>query len=1219
MAIEGGQTEDKRWDTFQPEFSGEEDDYGIVWYKYSGDSSGGEHNIGEDGSLTIKSAEGAESSDVCYGVSAVIKNIKPDTKYIISFKEKTELDTYDNNGFYLNTDTLTMTADNRNPNNVKVSEIRNNKNPLAVLHAEIVSDADWHDRTYEWTSGSGLPEGNDTYAAKFTFILRNSTGIGQIKDLVIEEEPSKEPEKTPVPAPEKEPGKDYSPQLHTGEPIDRLNTDDTFQYHFEGGTDEFMNSGSDGRTADNGKKYDAYMWVPQTASPDTLRGLVMIKVNLIEVPLAYSQTLRKELAKENFGILFIVDKNDNIPADYSGEGKNYKNILQGMYTEKDYKGDPLFTADKWKTYDGKDAAQIMDEILAGIANVSGYGCVAENTPVITIGHSAASPFGYRSGNWDYDRVIAQIDMKNGMWGDATDGSNADNDAHGFGMVPGIPSLQYAAQYTEHSTGAGRDRSVCDARYHIEHQRAVDTNQLVSHIIEWGSGHYDWSNNASEMLTKYISKAIEYRLPDSFTGGNSEYTLNDLTGEGYLMKPFEKDENGEERPAGYYQVNGWLSSGQDNVGADESDRKTSFWYFDKELANETNEFTSDIIPESPGKNDTKIQGKTHSEYEPYMLLKDPSKSVYADTKYDFNSYISPFTSFGGSMSRYGDNRFINYERMENPSAGNGDSNPSVGATNTAELRGYDTLTVDTYYMSKVPAIITESGEAYDGAGDSAAVPENTNAELVPLIAPYELIASEQIDTEDMTRDGSELADEVAAVTRNTLRFHNNRVYYNTGCQYTNGSGQQLGSFAMIYSPEIRDGNGNIVSAFKATPVGMNVPYVNKGTPQTLELEDIPDISADSEPVEVRYKSSDKDLQKYTDVFVEYGPAKAVRHVDPDDGSYSWTIEVLKDEIPDEASYPIEVSVVASNLGKWEQVTGASAETKFYIYEDKVQDPKMDMRELINNGSVMLLDSTNALEPDKRSAEETKKQALFLFDGITDGGNTSDFRYNNGGAGGFVIFDFGSGYEARLSGVRLIARDDQVARIEGARLQGANTLPDPWYSNEGWTDITPKAENFSDWQEFETDAAYRYIRFYNDRTWFGNAAELELYGERAETEGDVFSINSPELEGGAVEAPSGAKEGTEVTVRAAAEADMKADSLYYIIDGTSERIEIKDNIFIMPSADITVGAEFSELEDEDNDGLIRLNSGAFTASANSERTGAHEAGYAVDNDKAKRRAI
>ena len=45
---------------------------------------------------------------------------------------------------------------------------------------------------------------------------------------------------------------------------------------------------------------------------------------------------------------------------------------------------------------------------------------------------------------------------------------------------------------------------------------------------------------------------------------------------------------------------------------------------------------------------------------------------------------------------------------------------------------------------------------------------------------------------------------------------------------------------------------------------------------------------------------------------------------------------------------------------------------------------------------------------------------------------------------------------------------------------------------------------------------------------------------------------QLEGGAVEAPAGAKEGTEVTVRAAAEADMKADSLYYIIDGTSERI-------------------------------------------------------------------
>ena len=54
--------------------------------------------------------------------------------------------------------------------------------------------------------------------------------------------------------------------------------------------------------------------------------------------------------------------------------------------------------------------------------------------------------------------------------------------------------------------------------------------LVSHIIEWGSGHYDWSDNATYMLTKYITKAIEARLPADYaiTG-----QLNDLTNTGYF--------------------------------------------------------------------------------------------------------------------------------------------------------------------------------------------------------------------------------------------------------------------------------------------------------------------------------------------------------------------------------------------------------------------------------------------------------------------------------------------------------------------------------------------------------------------------------------------------------------------------------------------------------------------------------------------------------------
>lgn len=1014
MLASDEESSEKVWDTYRSEtFTGENPDYSIVWKitNNPNDRKGASHTVDTDNkTVTVTSNSDAAASGVLYGVTASIKNIQPNTKYTLTFKEKTNMTDYVNNGVYINAITVATTTSGTDPDATKDAEILNS-GKLADLHKELTDDADWCERKVEYISGSGLPDGYDSLEAKFTFMFRGCTGTLQIKDLVITgaamPEPTASP--TPVPAPTKDPGKDYTPKVHTGEVIDPLDTDDMFQYHFEGGTDDFMNG-----VTEDGKKYDAYMWVPKTASPDTLRGLVAIKMNLIEVPLAESVKLREALSKEKFGILFIVDKNDVVPDGKTGY--NYKNILQGMYTAKDYKGDDLF-GEKWRTWDGKDAAQIMNDIMSGIARNSGYTCVAQNTPVITIGHSAASPFGYRSGNWAYDRVIAQIDMKNGMWGDATDGSTAEGDEHGYGMVPGIPSLQLAAQYTEHATGAGRDRSVCDARYHIDHQRAVDTDQLVSHIIEWGSGHYDWSNNATDIMIAYIEKAIEYRLNKNadgtdkgFGGGDEEYELTDLTDTGYLMKPFEKDENGAERNAGYYrdELKGWLSSGQDNSTASEEDKKQSFWYFDKELAEKINSFTNYAIPESPAVNDTKVAGKTHSDYEPYMLIKNPANSVYADTVYDFNSYILPFTKFQGSYSRYGDNRFINYEKMENPSGGNGDSNPWLGSTNTGDLKGYDTVTVDTYYMSEVPSIKTTNGEAYDGVGDTAAVPEGVKAEVVPLIAPYELIESELIDTEGMIRDGSELAEQVASVTRSTLRFHNNRVYYNSGCQYTNGTGQKQGAFAMIYSPEVWNGEGELVSTFKSTGIGMNVPYVDigKGTVQTLTLNEIDDVNitdmTENPRIEVKYESSDNDLQKYTDVFVNYGPARAVRTVDPVDGSYSWEIEILLDEIPEGAQFPIEVNVVASNLGKWEKVSGATDETSFDIILDNTEESPVPTAEAAESKAALVtIDGDIYTDTLPESGELTSVKLTRMEDDELEGCTVYTAIYSEG----------------RLTGIRL----------------------------------------------------------------------------------------------------------------------------------------------------------------------------------------------------------
>ncbi|MGN0244168.1 MAG: dockerin type I repeat-containing protein, partial [Lachnospiraceae bacterium] len=687
-----------------------------------------------------------------------------------------------------------------------------------------------------------------------------------------------------------------------------------------GGTDAYNR----GESA-TGKAYDEYLWVPPSVSPGELKGLVMIKMNLIEIPFVYSAKLKSALAEKDFGILFLVMQKDNM---------RYNTTVNNFNTRLDYKGETLYTeTDEISgtpvfTTDGKDAADIMDEMLAGIAASSGYTEIADTTPLITIGHSASSPFGYRSGNWNPDRIIAQVQMKNGM-GAPTYLSNK-------GIVPGIPSLQYAAQYTEHAMNTDRDRSVRDARWHINNQRAKDTNMLVSHIIEWGSGHYDWSDNATDMMIAYIEKAITYRLPDNYSEIKK---LNDLAGNGYLAKPFEKDADNQERPAGYYRdtLKGWLTSGQAEASASDEDKKASFWFFDEEFERAVNDFTSYGIPESPDSKGTGVAGNTYSEKEPFMLMKDPSKSTYSDTPYTSSNLISPYLTYGGN-SKYGGNRFINYRKM---------ANPSGDASNSANLAGYGEVTVDTYYMNKVPAITTNSNSAYENEGADVAYPSDVRCPFIPLIAPYEYVSSELVDISTMQRD-MENTDEnivresnnVASVTRTTLRFHNNRVWYATGCGSLNEYAHTDGGTGFIYSPEVTDENGNVISTFKVTAAGMTIPYVQKGTAQTLALHTMDNICVkeltENPVIDVTYTSTDADLQKYTDVFVEYGPAKAIRTMDPEDGSYSWKVEVLLDQIPENAQYPIPINIVASNLGKWEKVYGATASQVVYLTEEEVRN-------------------------------------------------------------------------------------------------------------------------------------------------------------------------------------------------------------------------------------------------------------------------------------------
>jgi len=142
---------------------------------------------------------------------------------------------------------------------------------------------------------------------------------------------------------------------------------------------------------------------------------------------------------------------------------------------------------------------------------------------------------------------------------------------------------------------------------------------------------------------------------------------------------------------------------------------------------------------------------------------------------------------------------------------------------------------------------------------------------------------------------------------------------------------------------------------------------------------------------------------------------------------------------------------------------------------------DQTNLINNVTTI----ATVTDSYGRNAADAIATANLLFDGNIS--SATDYRLNGSGNGSWVEFDFRGGGSVVLSRAEVLARQDQVGRINGVVLQGSN-------DNTTWDTITNAAGNNADWQTLTANNAtpYRYLRVINGNAWFGNMSELRLYG-------------------------------------------------------------------------------------------------------------------------------
>jgi hypothetical protein len=162
--------------------------------------------------------------------------------------------------------------------------------------------------------------------------------------------------------------------------------------------------------------------------------------------------------------------------------------------------------------------------------------------------------------------------------------------------------------------------------------------------------------------------------------------------------------------------------------------------------------------------------------------------------------------------------------------------------------------------------------------------------------------------------------------------------------------------------------------------------------------------------------------------------------------------------------------------------------------------VDESDTIKNVSTIatLIDPTST-----HTAATTLSTVNSLFDANINTG--SDFRVGTNGTGAYITFDFKAGNQASLTGVELLARQDQYyTRAKYTVVQGSN-------DNTNWTTLTTAAASTPEWQSFPVPGGvpYRYIRIWNATTWYGNLNEVRLHGtvQGADTTAPVTASNAP----------------------------------------------------------------------------------------------------------------
>ncbi len=213
-------------------------------------------------------------------------------------------------------------------------------------------------------------------------------------------------------------------------------------------------------------------------------------------------------------------------------------------------------------WDVKQGVQeVFNQMMTDFADVSGYDEL-HTVPIVPLGHSAMATFPWNFAAWNPERTLAIVSLHGDAPRTNLTGYGRENLEWGRTRnIDGIPGLMIEGEYEWWEARVSPALAF----------RMMYPQSCISFFCDAGRGHFDVAEETAEYIALFLTKAAQQRLP---VDKASAKLLPINPSEGWLAQRWHPNQKRRAKAAPLAKYKG--------------DTHDAFWYFDKEMAQLTEE-------------------------------------------------------------------------------------------------------------------------------------------------------------------------------------------------------------------------------------------------------------------------------------------------------------------------------------------------------------------------------------------------------------------------------------------------------------------------------------------------------------------------------------------------------------------------------------------------------------------------------------------------------